>query len=179
MILCLSLSFLLLPLWSVGHPWNALFHFSFIIIKTVGRTPWTGDQPVASRYLHIHRINAHTDIHASSGIRTDDPSVRANVDASCLRPRGQRNRFKLYLCFLRVGHPEAKCGDRRQRFWLVLERYPVQIFSAIPAGWLWFFVGLLVLSGLIPGLSVEITHDHVFCSPLEFGEHGRPSTSLD
>jgi hypothetical protein len=47
----ISLSlFLLLPLWCIGHPWNALFHFSFLILsdpKTVGRTPWTGNQPVA------------------------------------------------------------------------------------------------------------------------------------
>jgi hypothetical protein len=27
----ISLSFLLLSLWSIGHPWNALFHFSFLI----------------------------------------------------------------------------------------------------------------------------------------------------
>jgi hypothetical protein len=30
----------------------------------------------------------HTDIHASTGIRTHDPSVRAGEDCSCLRPRG-------------------------------------------------------------------------------------------
>jgi hypothetical protein len=36
-----------------------------------------------------HRINAHnTDIHALSGIRTHDLSVRASEDSSCLRPRG-------------------------------------------------------------------------------------------
>jgi hypothetical protein len=36
--------------------------FSFLILYTVGRTPWTGNQPVA-RHLPIHRINAHyTDI---------------------------------------------------------------------------------------------------------------------
>jgi hypothetical protein len=32
--------------------------FSFLILYTVGRTPWTGDQPVA-RPLATHRINAH------------------------------------------------------------------------------------------------------------------------
>jgi hypothetical protein len=36
----------------------------------------------------------HTDIHASSGIRTHDPSVSAGEDISCLRPRGQRDRRK-------------------------------------------------------------------------------------
>jgi hypothetical protein len=30
----------------------------------------------------------HTDIHALSGIRTHDPSIRAIEDGSCLRPRG-------------------------------------------------------------------------------------------
>jgi hypothetical protein len=32
--------------------------FSFLILYTVGRSPWTGDQPVA-RPLPTHRINAH------------------------------------------------------------------------------------------------------------------------
>jgi hypothetical protein len=40
-----------------------------------------------------HRINArNTDIHALSGIRTHDPSVRASRDSSCLRPRGHCDR---------------------------------------------------------------------------------------
>jgi hypothetical protein len=38
---------------------------------------------------HKHRINAHTGIHASSGIRTHDPSVRAGEDSSCFRSHGQ------------------------------------------------------------------------------------------
>jgi hypothetical protein len=41
-------------LWSIGHPWNASTHFSFLILYTVGRTPWTSDQPVA-RPLPKHR----------------------------------------------------------------------------------------------------------------------------
>jgi hypothetical protein len=31
-------------LWSIGHLWN---FFSFSILYTVRRTPWTGDEPVA------------------------------------------------------------------------------------------------------------------------------------
>jgi hypothetical protein len=62
-------------------PWPL---FSFLILYTVGRAPWTGDQPIA-RY----RINAHnTDIHAFSGIRTHDSSFRESEDSSCLTPRG-------------------------------------------------------------------------------------------
>jgi hypothetical protein len=66
-------------------PW-ALLRFRNLFY-TDGRTPWTCDQPVA-RPLHTHRINAHTNIHALRGIRTHDPSFRANEDSSCLRPRG-------------------------------------------------------------------------------------------
>jgi hypothetical protein len=56
-----------------------------------------GISPSQGRYLHTeqhkHRINAHyTYIHASSGIRTHDPSVRAGEGSSCLRPRGHCNR---------------------------------------------------------------------------------------
>jgi len=42
--------------------------------------------------LHLHRATQHretrTHIHASCGIRTHDPSVRAAADSTCLRPRG-------------------------------------------------------------------------------------------
>jgi hypothetical protein len=53
--------------------------------------------PSQSRYLitgqHKHRINIHTpNIHALSGIRTHDPSVRASEDSSCLRPCGYCDR---------------------------------------------------------------------------------------
>jgi hypothetical protein len=60
-------------------PWP-LFS-SFLILYTVGRTPWTGDQPIAWP-LRTHR----TDIYAFSGIRTHDSSIRASEDSSCLRP---------------------------------------------------------------------------------------------
>jgi hypothetical protein len=72
--------------------------FSFLVLYTVGRAHWTGDQPVARTLpAHIttqkHRINAHnTDIHALSGIRTHDPRVPAREDISCLRPLGHCDR---------------------------------------------------------------------------------------
>jgi hypothetical protein len=51
----LSLSFLLPPLWSIGHPWKALFHFSFLILKqSVGVFGW-GISPSQGRYLYKHR----------------------------------------------------------------------------------------------------------------------------
>jgi hypothetical protein len=42
------------------------------------------------RYLHTEQT--HTDIHASSGIRIHDPSVRVGEDSSSLKPRGHCNR---------------------------------------------------------------------------------------
>jgi hypothetical protein len=70
--------------------------FSFLILYTICRTPWTGDQSVAM-LLPTHRTtqtqNKRTDIHASSGIRSHDPSVWAGKDSSYLRRnhRDQRN----------------------------------------------------------------------------------------
>jgi hypothetical protein len=69
-------------------PWPL---FSFLIFYTVGRNFGRGIGPSQGRYLHTeqpkHR-KTHTDIHASSAIRTHDPSVCAGEDNSCLRPRG-------------------------------------------------------------------------------------------
>jgi hypothetical protein len=60
------------------------FNFSeFINVWTFSRTPWTEDQPDA-RPLPTHRTTRHrktrTYIHASSGIRTRNPSTRAAED---------------------------------------------------------------------------------------------------
>jgi hypothetical protein len=73
--------------------------FSFVIFFTqtiglLGRVI----SPSQGRYRHTwqqkHKINAHTHIHALSGIRTYDPSVRASEDSSYLRPRGHCDRHK-------------------------------------------------------------------------------------
>jgi hypothetical protein len=32
--------------WSTVYPWNASFHFSFLILQTASNFPWTSDQPV-------------------------------------------------------------------------------------------------------------------------------------
>jgi hypothetical protein len=81
-----------LRLYSPCEPWPL---FQFLNLYTVGRTPWEGDQPV-TRPLPAHRTaqtqNKLTDIHASSGIRTHDPSVRAGEDGSCPRTRGHCDR---------------------------------------------------------------------------------------
>jgi hypothetical protein len=66
--------------------------FSFTLVtrsRTVGRTPWKGDQLVA-RPLLVHNTNIN--IHALSGIRTHGPGVHASEDSSCFRPLGYRER---------------------------------------------------------------------------------------
>jgi hypothetical protein len=75
-------------------PWP-LLQFRNLFTQTVGLLGRV-ISPLQGRYLHTgqhkHRIKAHTDIHALSGIRTHDPSVRANEDSSCLRPCGPCDR---------------------------------------------------------------------------------------
>jgi hypothetical protein len=67
------------------------------LFYTVGRTPWMGISPSQGRYLHrtTNRINAHTDIHVLSGIRTHNPSVWASENSSDLRPYGHCDRLLL------------------------------------------------------------------------------------
>jgi hypothetical protein len=48
---------------------------SELILYIVDMTPWTGDHK---------QKKVHEDIHASSGIRMDDPSVREGEDGSFL-----------------------------------------------------------------------------------------------
>jgi hypothetical protein len=51
-----------------------LFQFRDLFY-TDGRTPWSAGRKAAT----FTQDNTNTDIHALSGIRTHDPSVRANV----------------------------------------------------------------------------------------------------
>jgi hypothetical protein len=64
-------------------PWP-LFRFLDWSVGPFGR----GISPSKGRYLHTeqhkHRINAHTEVHASNVIRTHDPSVQGGEDVSCL-----------------------------------------------------------------------------------------------
>jgi hypothetical protein len=73
----------------------AYFSVSWSYTQSIGFLG-RGISPSQCLYLHTekhkHRINAYnTDIHALSGNRTHDPSVRASEDSSCLRPHGYRN----------------------------------------------------------------------------------------
>jgi hypothetical protein len=70
--------------------------FSFLIYTQPVALLGRGISPSQGRYLHTgqqkHRINANTAIHASSEIRTHEPSVWTGQDSSCLRPRDHCDR---------------------------------------------------------------------------------------
>jgi hypothetical protein len=75
----LSLSFLLLPLWSIGHSWNASFHFSFLILRQSVGLLGRGISSSQGRYLqHRHGINAdkHPCVEWDSNPRSQRSSER-------------------------------------------------------------------------------------------------------
>jgi hypothetical protein len=55
----LSPSFLLPPPWRIEHLRNALFHFSFLILRQLVTLLGRGISPSQGLYLYKHRINAH------------------------------------------------------------------------------------------------------------------------
>jgi hypothetical protein len=98
---------------STGFCWAlAAFSVSSSYTQWIGLLG-RGISPSQGLYLHTeqhkHRINVHcTDIHALSGIRTYDPSVRASADISCLRPRGHCDR-PLFVCGSNYLYCAIKC----------------------------------------------------------------------
>jgi hypothetical protein len=78
LLACSGSEFIFWNLWIYGH-----------LVRLLGRgvTPMQG--------LYLHRTTQHkktrTHIHASSGIRTHDPSVWAAEHSTCLRPLGHWN----------------------------------------------------------------------------------------
>jgi hypothetical protein len=88
---------ILIFFWLALQPLWALVSFQFPDLFTGGRTPWTSDQLLArplpkhkttQKKTHIHTPNIHT----LSGIRTNDHSIRASEDSSCLWPLGYHDR---------------------------------------------------------------------------------------
>jgi hypothetical protein len=77
--LSLCVSFLLLPLWSIRHPWNALFHFSFIFLRQTVGLLGRVNSPSQVHYL------TSTDRHAClEWDPNHDPSVRAEKTVRAL-----------------------------------------------------------------------------------------------
>jgi hypothetical protein len=65
--------------------WTLTLFFCFLMYTQSVGLLGLGISLSQGRYLHTEQT--HTDIYALSGIRTQDPSVRAGEDGSCLRPR--------------------------------------------------------------------------------------------
>jgi hypothetical protein len=88
--------------------------FSFLIYTQLVGLLGRGISPSQGRYLHTeqhkHRINAHTDIHASSGIRTHDSSVREGEDGSCPRLRDHCDQLTDYYNPQIIGPISFKLG---------------------------------------------------------------------
>jgi hypothetical protein len=78
-----NLYYLSIYLWFYS-PCGRCHLFSFLIYTHSVGPLRRVISPSQGRYLHTeqhkYRINAHTDIHALSGIRAHDPSVRAGED---------------------------------------------------------------------------------------------------
>jgi len=79
-----SVSIIIIIIILACYGWKCIF-WNLCIYWTVGRTPCTGDRPDA-RPLPMHRTTQHrktrAHIHASSGIRTHDPSVPAVINST-------------------------------------------------------------------------------------------------
>jgi hypothetical protein len=108
----LELLYFLLTMVLPAHsgPWP-LIQFRNNFLQSVG-LPGRAISPSQGRYLHAgqhkHRINAHTDIEALSGIRTQDSSVRASENSSCLSPRGYCDQRMYFIQKLNPNSPSQK-----------------------------------------------------------------------
>jgi hypothetical protein len=90
-ILLLILLFLLLPVGAQGIR-ETLVSLQFLNLRQSVGLLGRGIRPLPN----TNRIK-RTDIHALSWIPTDDPSIRAAEDLSCLRPRGHCDRHHYRL----------------------------------------------------------------------------------
>jgi hypothetical protein len=83
-------------LWRMGN--SCMFSFRIDLelwtLRTVGTTPWSGDQPVARPLATQGKT--HTE-KTQSRIRNHDPRVRVGEGTLCLRPRGHWDRPALLL----------------------------------------------------------------------------------
>jgi hypothetical protein len=72
------------PLFQVLNPIHSRYDFS------------DGGSARRKATTYIHTEQTHTDIHASSGIRAYDPTVREGEDVTCIRPCGECDRPLAY-----------------------------------------------------------------------------------
>jgi hypothetical protein len=87
-------------------PWPVFF--SFVILYTIGRAPWTSDKPVA-RPLPIHRT---TQTHTQTSMPRVgfEPTIPASEDSSRLTLRGHRDRRLSITFFYYITYSEVYFG---------------------------------------------------------------------
>jgi hypothetical protein len=83
----------------------------FLNPNTVGRNPWTGDQPIVRPLPTQHNTTGmNADIYASSGIRNRNPSVRAGEDSSHLRSCGHCDRPWIHISVININFLTILCS---------------------------------------------------------------------
>jgi hypothetical protein len=82
------------PTWCIGHPWNASFHFSFLILRQSVGLLERGISPSQGRYLHRTTQTQNKRRQTSMPWMGFEPTipVRESEDSSCLKQRGHCNR---------------------------------------------------------------------------------------
>jgi hypothetical protein len=80
-------------LWRIGRMWIALFHFNLLILLTISRTPWRGDQPFASP-LPTPTTQTQNKCRQTSMPRAGvEPTTLVFDRAKTVRPRGHCDRL--------------------------------------------------------------------------------------
>jgi hypothetical protein len=83
----LPLSFLLLPLWSKGQPWNALFHFSFLILRQSVGLLWREISPSQGRYIQRTTQTQHKRKHISMLSVGFEPTILCSSERKQFMPQ--------------------------------------------------------------------------------------------
>jgi hypothetical protein len=83
--------------------------FQFLNLYTVGRTAWTGEQPVA-RPLSAHRTTQTQNKRTQTSMPSVgfEPTIPAFEDSSCLRPRAHCDRPSIYTPIQSYPHPPCQ-----------------------------------------------------------------------
>jgi hypothetical protein len=100
----LSRSLLLIPLWSIGHPWIALFYFSFLILRQSVGILGRGISLSQGRYLYKQNKHRQTSM-TLVGFEPTIPAFGKTKTFHTLDPRchcdrqRRRKRFCNFVCY--------------------------------------------------------------------------------
>jgi hypothetical protein len=144
--------------------------FSFFNLYTVGRTPWTGHQPVA-RLLPTHRTTQRQNkrTHTSMPRVGFEPRIPVyeSEDGSCLRPRGHCDRLFTY---------KDKWGSKAKR-WVKIWGFKRQFIKLVS----WLTVFNFVKSEFAELISTEllllVSHDWKQINPCNHRPNLREESS--